>query len=150
MDEGRIEMQNGEVVALGLEEPPALDVVVPAVTDRVREIRETARMFAARHGVLRPEDVALAVAEAAANAVRHAYLDRAAGPMRLCCRCRPGLVTFVVSDEGEGLVPRPDSPGLGLGLPIMAQLADEFEISDRGHTGTSVRMGFASSAHVVH
>jgi serine/threonine-protein kinase RsbW len=128
-----------------------LDLTVPAVVDEVRELREAARAFAVEHGVLRPDDVALAVGEACANAVVHAYLDSAeAGTMRLHCVCTPGCISVLVRDEGTGLVPRADSPGLGLGLPIIAQLADDFEISDSGHTGTCVRMGFSSNGHLVH
>jgi serine/threonine-protein kinase RsbW len=128
-----------------------LDLTAPAEADEVRRLREAARGFALRHGVLRPDDVALAVGEACCNAVVHAYLDRPdTGPMGLHCECDPGCVSIVVSDEGGGLVPRADSPGLGLGLPIIAQLADEFEVSDTGHTGTCVRMGFASNGHLVH
>ena len=36
-----------------------------------------------------------------------------------------------VLDEGHGLIPRTDSPGLGLGLGVMAQLADDFRIANR-------------------
>ena len=51
-----------------------------------------------------------------------------------------------VRDNGMGLVPRLDSPGLGLGLPLMAQLADRFDIfssRDQGHRGVDVRLHFA-------
>jgi serine/threonine-protein kinase RsbW/stage II sporulation protein AB (anti-sigma F factor) len=51
-------------------------------------------------------------------------------------------VRFTVSDAGRGLIPRPDSPGLGLGLAIIAQIADEFEIDEPDAGGTRVRMGF--------
>jgi hypothetical protein len=38
--------------------------------------------------------------------------------------------------------PRADSPGVGLGLPIVTSLAASFEISDGPAGGTEVRMGF--------
>jgi serine/threonine-protein kinase RsbW/stage II sporulation protein AB (anti-sigma F factor) len=69
--------------------------------------------------------------------------------MTLHCEPTPGGVSIVVEDYGSGLTPRPDSPGLGLGLPIIAQVADDFEVSDLGHTGTRVRMGFATNGRVV-
>jgi serine/threonine-protein kinase RsbW len=144
-------MSNRTPTAMALgNQDHALDLTVPADVERVRDLREAARTYAEQHGVLRPDDVALAVGEACCNVVVHAYLDSEVGEMGLHCECTPTAVEIVVADHGNGLVPRPDSPGLGLGLPIIAQLADEFEVSDRGHTGTRVRMGFASNGHVVH
>ena len=41
------------------------------------------------------------------------------------------------------MIPRLDSPGLGLGLPLIAQLTDVLEILDRGdRPGVIVRMHF--------
>jgi hypothetical protein len=48
-----------------------------------------------------------------------------------------------VADEGRGMVPRIDSPGLGLGLALIAQVADVLEILDqRERPGVVVRMHF--------
>jgi anti-sigma regulatory factor (Ser/Thr protein kinase) len=124
---------------------PLLAVTVPALAGRVREVRHAARRFAERHGVQRPDDVALAIAEACANVVVHAYVDRDAGELRLTGSCESGRVRFVVEDDGAGLLPRPDSPGLGLGLPLIAQLADEFEVSDGDGRGTRVRVAFGAA-----
>ena len=126
------------------EVPQGLAVTVPALVGRVREVRQAARRYAEQHGVERPDDVALAIAEACANVVVHAYVDRDAGELRLTGSCGSGRVRFVVEDDGGGLVPRPDSPGLGLGLPLIAQLADEFEVSDDGR-GTRVRVAFGAA-----
>jgi anti-sigma regulatory factor (Ser/Thr protein kinase) len=119
-----------------------LDVTVPAVPELIGELREAARAFAELHGVDRPDDVALAITEACANVITHAYLDRAPGPLRLTATHEDAVVSFLVSDDGSGLAPRPDSPGLGMGLPLIAQLADHFELSDNGGRGTRVRMRF--------
>jgi two-component sensor histidine kinase len=49
-----------------------------------------------------------------------------------------------VADEGVGLRPRADSPGLGLGLGLMAQMADDFAITHRHELrGTIVSLRFA-------
>jgi anti-sigma regulatory factor (Ser/Thr protein kinase) len=96
------------------------------------------------HGVRRLADVALAVTEACTNVVIHAYLGHDPGPLRLSGRRDRAAVTFVVADHGRGLVPRTDSPGLGMGLPLIAQLADHFELSDNGARGTRVQMRFAT------
>jgi anti-sigma regulatory factor (Ser/Thr protein kinase) len=48
-----------------------------------------------------------------------------------------------VLDEGHGLIPRAESPGLGLGLGLMAQMADDFRVANReGTRGTTVLLRF--------
>ena len=49
---------------------------------------------------------------------------------------------LVVRDEGRGMVPRTDSPGLGLGLPLMAQVAQKLVIESAPQQGTEVTMDF--------
>jgi len=53
-----------------------------------------------------------------------------------------GHLRVVVSDNGEGMRERHDSPGLGLGLPLIDRLAEAVEVSGDGD-GTHVRMDFA-------
>jgi hypothetical protein len=45
--------------------------------------------------------------------------------------------------RGLGLVPRLDSPGLGLGLPILVKVADEVSLRSRERGGTEVAMRFS-------
>ncbi len=50
----------------------------------------------------------------------------------------------LILDEGHGLIPRTDSPGLGLGLGLMAQMADDFQVGNReGTPGTCVSLRFS-------
>ena len=53
-----------------------------------------------------------------------------------------GQLTVVVSDEGRGILPRPDSPGLGLGLPLIATLSSSLELGTNDRDQTEVRMTF--------
>ena len=85
-------------------------------------------------------DVALAVSEAATNAVVHACAG-GAGTLTVRARRADGELTIVVADDGPGLVPRPDSPGLGLGLPIIATVARRLEVVAEGR-GTQIHMTF--------
>src|SRR3954468_5499768 len=80
-------------------------------------------------------DVKLAVTEACTNAVVHAYPD-GEGPLEVVVCVRDDRLTIVVRDEGRGIVPRTDSPGLGLGLPLIATLAEALELAtdDAGRT----------------
>jgi serine/threonine-protein kinase RsbW len=86
-------------------------------------------------------DVKLAVTEACTNVVVHAYPD-GDGPMSVYAGLVDGALTVVVSDEGRGILPRPDSPGLGLGLPLIATLASSLELGTNDREQTEVRMVF--------
>ena len=86
-------------------------------------------------------DVKLAVTEACTNVVVHAYPD-GDGPMAVTAGLRDGAITVTVSDEGRGILPRPDSPGLGLGLPLIATLASSLELGTNDRQETEVRMTF--------
>jgi serine/threonine-protein kinase RsbW len=60
-------------------------------------------------------------------------------------------VTVRVHDDGGGLHPRADSPGMGLGLPLIAQVADELEIGPaEGGRGTQVAMTFGYDTPALH
>jgi anti-sigma regulatory factor (Ser/Thr protein kinase) len=86
-------------------------------------------------------DVKLAVTEACTNVVVHAY-DDGEGPMEVAAAVRDGRLTIAVRDEGRGMLPRPDSPGLGLGLPLIATLAESLELGRDAADRTEVRMTF--------
>lgn len=122
---------------------PTLNVTVAATVEHIASLRRTARAFAEHHHVARPTDVALAVSEACANVVVHAYCDRAPGALHLTGFVDE-LIYLSVADEGSGLTPRLDSPGLGLGLPLIARTTDHFEITERAPSGTLLTMGFTA------
>jgi two-component sensor histidine kinase len=91
--------------------------------------------------------VAVAVSEAVTNAILHAFPD--ADPGRIAVEARLSRVDcmdVVVSDNGHGITPNPDSPGLGFGLAMVASLADEVAIERTPAGGTRVRMRFATTA----
>jgi serine/threonine-protein kinase RsbW/stage II sporulation protein AB (anti-sigma F factor) len=44
------------------------------------------------------------------------------------------------------MVPRPDSPGLGLGLPLIASLTEQLEVGGDAGAATEVRMVFRVAA----
>jgi anti-sigma regulatory factor (Ser/Thr protein kinase) len=97
-----------------------------------------------RRGTPQPvlDDVALAVSEACTNVVLHAY-DGEPGRYTLSCEVDPEAIHVRVADDGHGLAPRPDSTGLGLGLPLMASLAASMALSASEGGGTTVAMAFA-------
>ena len=93
-------------------------------------------------------DVKLAVTEACTNVVVHAYPD-GDGPMAVSAGLDEGALTVVVADEGRGILPRPDSPGLGLGLPLIATLASSLELGTNDREETEVRMIFELEGRVA-
>ena len=86
-------------------------------------------------------DVKLAVTEACTNVVVHAYGD-GEGPMQIAAAIHDDRLSVAVRDEGRGMLPRPDSPGLGLGLPLIATLAESLELGRSADDLTEVRMTF--------
>ena len=91
-------------------------------------------------------DVALAISEAATNVVRHAYAgDPGPGVLELDARVEDGCLEVVVGDDGRGVRTRPDSPGVGLGLAILAGVTDAFEVRDRRPRGTEIWARFRLS-----
>ena len=90
------------------------------------------------------EDIRLAVTEAATNVVRHAY-DSGGGTIDVRMRPEGGAVCLVVADQGRGLGPSPDTSGPGLGLPLIAALADDLEIDQGAGGGSRVAMTFVRS-----
>jgi serine/threonine-protein kinase RsbW len=118
----------------------------PAEPGAIGQLRREVVAYAAQVGADEAvrEALRLAVSEALTNVVVHAY-DGERGMMTLEAGCEDaGQLLIRVLDEGRGLTPRPVSPGLGLGLGLMAKMADGFLIASRdGTPGTVVSMRFA-------
>jgi serine/threonine-protein kinase RsbW len=115
----------------------------PAVADSVPRAREALSKFAQSAGVSgnQLDAVRLAVSEAATNAVVHAY-GGGPGQIQLDAALGSGDLWVLVADDGYGMRPRIDSPGLGVGLALISQVCDEFAIVKRSSGGTEVRMRF--------
>jgi serine/threonine-protein kinase RsbW len=106
-----------------------------------RAVIDWARRYVEDRAVL--NDIALAVTEATTNAVLHAYRDRAEpGTVTVTAERIDDHVCLYVRDQGSGLAPRVDSPGLGLGLGLIAQVADSADVRAPETGGTEVVMRF--------
>jgi serine/threonine-protein kinase RsbW len=125
---------------------PDLEISLPARAENVAVIRHVLGGIADALS-LHPEivsDLKLAVSEACANAVIHAYAEDEAGLLDLELSASDENIEIVVRDHGRGMTPRADSPGLGVGLPLMASLAQSLELTNRAEGGTEIRMSFVT------
>ncbi len=106
-------------------------------------MRRDVAVFAGRAGMhdAGVGDIKLAVSEAATNAVVHAYRE-SEGLLQVRAHVAGHELIVIVCDTGSGLAPRSDSPGLGLGMPLMASVTSSFRIVSQG-VGTEVHMAFA-------
>jgi serine/threonine-protein kinase RsbW len=123
-----------------------IELEVDAVPACVGRLRAAVRDFAAAHGA-GPDllaDIVLAVSEAVTNALIHAFVGRDAGHVLMTARAGVDELVVGVLDDGRGMRPRTDSPGMGIGLPTIGRLASSVEIRGRPGGGTEVTMSFAA------
>ena len=126
---------------------PDMELALAARAENIAIVRYALGGFGEAFAV--PEsklsDIRLAVTEACANVVVHAYPDGHEGPMEVVASMEEGELTVLVRDWGRGIRPRPDSPGLGLGLSLIAALAEKVQLGHDSEEHTEVRMTFALS-----
>jgi serine/threonine-protein kinase RsbW/stage II sporulation protein AB (anti-sigma F factor) len=75
-------------------------------------------------------DIELAVGEALTNAVLHAYAANGVrgNTFTVSTAADGPLFSVWVTDAGQGATPDVPSPGLGLGLQLMAKLCERLEV----------------------
>lgn len=124
-----------------------LQLTATAHVTAVAEMRNAVTEFTTAAGAPRAlaDTVKLAVSEVLTNVVMHAYIEQpTAGPLVVEAWRADDALIVLICDEGRGMKPRADSPGLGLGLALVARLADDFRVEDRPDAaGTRVAMKFS-------
>lgn len=115
----------------------------PAVPASVPVARQDLVGFAVLAGADRgqAEDIRLSVSEALTNVVLHAY-HGAEGAIHVQANVVGHELWVLICDDGAGLQAQNDSPGLGVGLALIAQTSDGLTIMNRSNGGTEVRMRF--------
>jgi anti-sigma regulatory factor (Ser/Thr protein kinase) len=116
---------------------------VDATTGAVAPVRREVVAFAEAHATRDAEGIALAVSEALANVVQHAYRDGSIGSLRVVACAYQRELVVVVRDYGCGMRPHPESPGAGFGLSIMGATASEMKVERPDDGGTRIRLRFA-------
>ncbi len=123
------------------EEP--LRLRLPAAPERVADVRRSVGGHAGALGAP-PDvvaDVRLAVTEACANVVEHAYPD-GGGTLEVIVEQDGGVVVVTVRDRGKGTASASGPPGAGLGLPLIEALATTVAVREPDGGGTELRMTF--------
>ena len=132
--------------------PPVTDrtttdvkLTLPARPENVSVIRHVLGAFA--EALRLPddlvEDLRLAVTEACTNVVRHAYPAGVPGPVEISIVPSEDVVSVIVSDHGRGIGSSSDTNGPGLGLPLIAAIADEVDLQPVPGGGSRVSMTFS-------
>lgn len=95
------------------------------------------------------EEVKVAVSEAVANIVRHAYSDASySNPVVVRCKTEDGRLTLEIIDKGvgfdvpmHGAVPSPDiNREGGLGIILIRHLMDSVDYWSKPNFGTRIKM----------
>ena len=132
---------DGALLAARLVQEPAgaLDLDLPAEPEFVPVARHRLERWLLETGEGSDDVFAikLAVNEACANAVEHAYGPERDRTFRLRAERRAGAVVVQVSDCGRWRAPRGSQRGLG--LRVIEQLMDAMDVK-RTSAGTTVRM----------
>jgi anti-sigma regulatory factor (Ser/Thr protein kinase) len=123
---------------------PDMELALAARAENIAIVRHALGGLGEAFAVGEPKlsDIRLAVTEACANVVVHAYPGEEDGQMEVVASMEQDSLTVLVRDWGRGMRPRPDSPGLGLGLSLMAALAENVQLGHDNDKHTEVRMTF--------
>jgi anti-sigma regulatory factor (Ser/Thr protein kinase) len=114
---------------------------LPAIVTSVAEARRAMRRYAEDLDV-DVDGIVLAVSEAVANAVLHAYDEDDDGVVELSASASPYEVAVVVRDHGHGLAgARARTAGAGYGIEIIRRLAQHVAL-DELDDGVALTMRF--------
>src|SRR3954451_22364997 len=123
-------------------------ITLPARAENIALVRQAMADYAAHAGVDADvvDDLMLAVSEACANVVVHAYAPADRGLIEVeASTPGDGRVEIRVRDRGRGFRAHVDTRGLGLGLPVIAATTTELDIAPVAGGGTEVAMVFGDA-----
>jgi len=129
--------------------PSPVRLALPAQASNIAVVRRALEAIAEELALPRGliEDMRLAVSEACTNVVRHAYTEDEAldaSAMRVAMLPETDGMQVIVEDRGRGLGTSPDARGPGLGLPLIAALTSELEVTQGANDcGSRITMSFA-------
>jgi anti-sigma regulatory factor (Ser/Thr protein kinase) len=113
---------------------------LPSEPSSIKRARDAVAVLAEEVGVP-VGDVKLAVSEAVSNSVTHAFRDGATGTISVRARTQRGKLIVVIADDGTGMRPNVNSPGLGFGISLITKMAGDVRF-DSSPAGLTVSMSF--------
>ena len=116
---------------------------LPSQPDSIKLARDAVAELAEKVGAPVP-DVKLAVSEAVSNAVTHAFRDRPQGTITVRAQNVRGKLIVTIADNGSGMRPNFDSPGLGFGISLITRVAGDVRF-DSSQKGLTVSMSFGGT-----
>lgn len=126
-------------------EQPDVELRLPAERNSLPVVRQALRSLgeSVEADVDHLEDAELAITEACANVVEHAY-GGGDGTVGVSLRPEPHQILATVSDRGRGMPYASESRGdrRGLGLSMIEGIASEFDIRPGADRGTELAMTF--------
>jgi anti-sigma regulatory factor (Ser/Thr protein kinase) len=130
------------------ERPPQIRLRLPAIAESLPLIRQVIATLVAAQALTprRQEQVLVAVATAAGDAVRHAYRDEPP-PRELVVEGRvcAGKLVITVIEDGPGISPLLDTGDVPGGLALIGACADRLELGAGAGGGSSTCMSFCLS-----
>jgi len=122
---------------------PLIAADARAEPSAVAQLRRAVTVFARAQGAgpTTLGSIRLAVSEAVANVVMHAYEPGEEGQVHLRAAAVNGNLQVIVYYEGHGIRTKP-SQGQGLGLGLLAQISADLSIRRREPRGTEITMSF--------
>lgn len=121
---------------------PDIELMLPARAENVAVVRHALGALG-DIGALDDDtlaDVRLAITEACANVVVHAYPDGDEGPLEVDIAIHDHRLEVTVRDHGDGVVA--GGRDAGLGLALIGALADTMRLGRDAHERTEVHMTF--------
>lgn len=125
---------------------PSFHIETEASAERLSEIRHQLAAWLRAASI--PEqlcaDIVLAVNEACANSIEHAYRGEDPGNMRVHAEIKSGRARVRIVDNGSWKPPPADPGPRGRGLILIKAVSDRVEL-DRAQSGTTVDISFRSA-----
>jgi len=117
-----------------------LRLELPSDATSIKRARDAVAELAEQVGAP-ARDVKLAVSEAVSNSIIHGFRDGGEGVICVTARVERGRLLVEVADDGVGMKPNLESPGLGVGISLITALATDVRF-DSTEDGLTVSMSF--------
>jgi serine phosphatase RsbU (regulator of sigma subunit)/anti-sigma regulatory factor (Ser/Thr protein kinase)/integral membrane sensor domain MASE1 len=147
LDDG--EERNDDVVVLVMKTAslsPSYRQVFPATPEELYSIRSSIRAWLDAREVAEStaDDILIAVGEATANVIRHAYRGQEVGDVEVRMSLKDSRIDVEVADRGQWQEPHKTGDRLGIGTELIRRVSDGMAVHS-GTEGTVVSFGIEMS-----